>query len=167
MTYAKTTEVPADRSKAEIERTLARYGATRFLYGWDDQQNVALVSFTVQGRDVRLIIPMPDANDPAYRVTENGRRRTSQSTVIAAYEQAVRQRWRAVALIIKAKLEAIEAGISTIEREFLADIMLPNGSTAGEWLQPQIAAIYESGQMPATLPGLPSPAHLLLLEAGT
>ena len=32
MTYAQRTRVPVDRSKTEIERTLTRYGAKRFLY---------------------------------------------------------------------------------------------------------------------------------------
>jgi hypothetical protein len=65
----------------------------------------------------------------------------------------VRQRWRALALVIKAKLEAVEAGISSVEDEFLSFIMLPNGSTVGEWVQPQIERVYESGSMPALLPG--------------
>jgi len=31
--YAEGTEVPIDRSKAEIERVLAKYGADEFVYG--------------------------------------------------------------------------------------------------------------------------------------
>ena len=36
------------------------------------------------------------------------------------WEQGCRSRWRAILLILLAKFEAIEAGISTFEREFLA-----------------------------------------------
>ena len=61
---------------------------------------------------------------------------------------------RALYLIVKAKMEAVEAGISTVEREFLYDIVLPDGRTAGEWLAPQIEAAYNSGDMPALLPML-------------
>ena len=50
----------------------------------------------------------------------------------SAWEQACRQRWRALLLIIRAKLEAAEAGISTLETEFLANIVLPDGRTAGQ-----------------------------------
>ena len=32
--YAKRTEVSADRSRAEIEKTLVKYGATGFVTGW-------------------------------------------------------------------------------------------------------------------------------------
>ena len=60
--YAEQTSVAAERSRAEIEGTLTRYGATAFMYGW--------------------------------------------------------------------------------------------GSTAGEWLRPQLAAAYERGPMPALMPAL-------------
>lgn len=52
----------------------------------------------------------------------------------------------------KAKLEAVEAGISTVEREFFYDIVLPDGRTAGEWMAPQIKEAYQTGQMPVMLP---------------
>lgn len=33
--YAENTSVSSDRSRAEIEQILARYGAEQFMYGWD------------------------------------------------------------------------------------------------------------------------------------
>src|SRR5437867_3238760 len=33
--YARGTEVPVDRSKAELEKLLNKYGASRFLSGWE------------------------------------------------------------------------------------------------------------------------------------
>ena len=33
MTYAHKSSVPAEKTRGEIERTLARYGATGFAYG--------------------------------------------------------------------------------------------------------------------------------------
>lgn len=65
---------------------------------------------------------------------------------------AERQRWRALALVIKAKLEAVEAGITEFEEEFLAHIVLPNGGTVGQFMLPQVATAYETGQMPPLLP---------------
>ena len=44
------------------------------------------------------------------------------------------------------------AGISTIESEFLANIVLPDNTTAGEWMIPQIDQAYRTGQMPSLLP---------------
>lgn len=39
-TYAAKTGVAPDRSRAEIERTLSRYGASQFYYGWDGDRAV-------------------------------------------------------------------------------------------------------------------------------
>jgi len=55
-------------------------------------------------------------------------------------------------LVIKAKLEAVEARITVFEDEFLAHIVLANGETAGEYMIPQIEAAYQSGRTPPLLP---------------
>ena len=150
--YATKTEVPADRSRAEIERLLVRYGATGFMYAWEGESQV--IAFKIHDRYIRIMLPMPDPAD--FQLTEETRRRRSADAQQRAYEQAVRQRWRALVLIVKAKLEAIEAGLSTIEREFLADIIMPNNQTVGQWLAPQIEQVYLSGKMPPLLPGAQS-----------
>lgn len=68
------------------------------------------------------------------------------------WEQACRQRWRALALVIKAKLEAVESGISVFEDEFMANIVLPGGRTVSEEVRPRIAAMYEGGPVQPLLP---------------
>jgi hypothetical protein len=156
--YAAKTEVPADCSRAEIEAVLVRYGADKFQYGWDDALHRAAVSFRLGGRYLRIVLLLPTRK--SFRTTEQDRARTPDG-ITSAHKQAVRQRWRAAALIIKAKLEAIEAGISTIEQEFLAKGLLPNNQTVGEWLGPQVAAVYASGTMPRVVPGLPEPGPQL------
>lgn len=141
----------SDRSRAEIERTLQRYGATSFLYGWDADN--AIIGFIANGRQVKFRLPMPDRNDPEFWRTPQRLTRRTPAKAAEAYEQAVRQRWRALALVIKAKLEAVEAGIAEFEAEFLAYISLPNGQTVGEWVGPQLDYVYTSGAMPALMPG--------------
>lgn len=64
------------------------------------------------------------------------------------------QKWWALYLVIKAKLEAVESGISCFEDEFMANIVLPDGSLVGDFMRPQIAAAYDMGTMPALLPML-------------
>lgn len=149
MGYAENTSVPSDRSRAEIEKTLSRYGATGFLYGWHEE--AAVVGFQMQGRQVKFMLPLPNRDSDEIRLTPTGKRRT-QSQIEPAYEQAVRQKWRALALVIKAKLEAVESGITCFEDEFLAHLVLPDGQTVGKWMQPQIEAAYENGKMPPLLP---------------
>ena len=52
------------------------------------------------------------------------------------------------------KAEEKCTGISTIEREFLSNIVLPDGQTVGEWMAPQLETAYTQGNMPALLPML-------------
>jgi hypothetical protein len=100
---------------------------------------------------VKFVLPMPDPK--AREFTHTPARGTLRSPAEAekAWEQAGRQRWRALALVIKAKLEAVAAGITTIEDEFLAHTVLPDGSTVGQFMKPQLAVAYEQGSMPTTL----------------
>ena len=63
-------------------------------------------------------------------------------------EQEVRRRWRALLLVIKAKLEAVESGISTMDSEFLAFVVLPSGMTFGEWAAPQLNDLAAKKKMP-------------------
>src|SRR4051794_7453846 len=117
--YAEGTAVPVEKSKAEIERMLVRYGATAFGLAW--QNGSAGIQFALGDRHIRIELPLPDRTE--YRLTPTGIQRSS-AQVEVAWEKACRQRWRALVLIIKAKLEAIESGISTIEDEFLASVVL-------------------------------------------
>lgn len=149
MTYAENTTVSSDKSRAEIERTLSRYGASSFMYGWNADS--AQIAFDMNNRRIRFRLPLPNKADQAFTKTPTGKPRAAKA-IEDAYEQAVRQRWRALALVIKAKLEAVKAGITEFEEEFLAHIQLPNGGTVGQFMLPQIDAAYTTGQMPPLLP---------------
>lgn len=150
--YASKTSVPVDRTRAEIERLLSQHGATAF--GYLTQGGAVIVVFEIAARRVLMRLPLPSWDDRSF--TRTAVRGTLRSPAEArnAYDQAVRARWRALLLIIKAKLEAIAAKITTVEREFLADIALPDGSTVGEWFAPQLDNVYSGAAMPALLPGL-------------
>lgn len=148
--YAEGTSVGSDKSRAEIERTLARYGAKSFMYGWD--QDEAMVAFVANDRRVRFLLPMPARDSREFTHTPSKGLRRTATQAEEAYEQGVRQRWRALALVIKAKLEAVEAGIVTFDEEFGMHFLLPNGQTVGEWVTPQIDQVYAAATMPALLP---------------
>lgn len=145
--YAKTTNVSIDRSKAEIERNLMRYGASHFAYGTDHKS--AKIGFVYKGRNIRLNLPLPNPDD--FRSTPSGRMRRGNEGMLLAWEQACRASWRALNLIIIAKLEAIQSGIASFENEFLAYTALPSGQTIGDMITPRIDKIIESGKMPNLL----------------
>jgi hypothetical protein len=146
--YAAKTIVQADRSMAEIESTLRRYGAAKFMYGRDPGR--VLVAFEMHDRRLRFMLPIPSEDE--FRQTPAGRARRSKAIVVKQYEQAVRSRYRALLLSIKAKLESVESEIEEFEDAFMAQIVLPDGSTVGERLKPQIELAYRSGTMPPLLP---------------
>ena len=146
--YAKHTAVPVDRSRAQIEGVLRRYGATGFGYSWERREvpiipvpvygaktelrEFAILVFAVKERRVRLDVPMPTAREAGTETRA---------------EKAVRQRWRAVLLVIKAKLEAVESGISSLEAEFLANIVTESGRTIGEAIIPRLSEAVRSGRL--------------------
>jgi hypothetical protein len=147
--YAAGTEVPTDRSRAEIEKTLRRYGASQFVYAWDDDR--AILGFTAHQRQIRFVIPLPDPNGREFTVTETGRQR-SATAAADAYERAVRQRWRVLALVVKAKLEAVAAGLVAFEDEFLPFTVLPGGQTVADVIRGGVAEAYRTGQVPPLMP---------------
>lgn len=150
--YAAKTEVSVEKSRMEVEQILSRYGAKAFSYGWDAER--AIVAFLAFDRQVRFELPMPDKDDPeiTHYVDRYGyKQERSAGAAEKELDQAKRQRWRALALVIKAKLEAVECGISEFEDEFLANIVLPDGSTVGSQVRGRIKEAYDSGVMPTRL----------------
>lgn len=147
--YAQNTSVSSDASRAEIERTISRYGASSFAYGWEEDR--AVIGFKLNCRQVRFVLPMPNRQDREFTHTPS--RGTVRTEAVAAteYEKAVRQRWRALALVVKAKLEAVEAGIVTFDEEFLAHIVLPGGQSVHDAVMPQVAHALETGTVPRML----------------
>ena len=139
--YASNTSVSSDRSRQEIESTLAKYGATAFMYG--NNQKQAVIVFEFSGKRMKFVLELPSS-----ATTPKGRRPHNPTKYLDAEH---RRRWRSLALSIKSKLVAVNDGISTIEYEFMANIMLPNGLTVGEWAGPQIESAYETGKMPPML----------------
>lgn len=131
MTYASKTKVPIDQTRSEIERTLTRYGANRFAYFTETGR--AIIVFEAHDRRIKFDLPLP---------TESSERDN----------QARRQKWRALLLCIKAKLESVESKIETFEEAFLAHVVMPDGKTVAEHTTPRIAQAYSGGEVQALLP---------------
>lgn len=140
MVYAARTTVDQHTTRADIEKLLAKAGATAFVYG--SEQAKATLMFKLRDRFIRFTLPLPEIGDRAV-----DRLRA---------EQGVRSRWRALFLVIKAKLESVDSGIVTFEDEFLSNTITPSGETVSQWLQPQLKIAYERGTMPPLLLGGPT-----------
>lgn len=136
--YAATTTVSSESSRNEIEKTLKRYGADQFAYA--SSSNKTVIAFIKDGKQVRFDLPLPNRAD--YVLTPTGKLRVPSSQE-DAYSQVCRQKWSALNIVVKAKLEAVESGIAVFEQEFLAYIVLPNGMTVSDMVIPEVQKAYE------------------------
>lgn len=141
--YAAYTVVPVQKTRMEIETLLERAKARQFGVASDYEKGEARVQFRLHDRIVRFVMPLPDP-----KKLGTGER----------YLRAERQKWRALLLVLKAKLESVESTIETFEEAFLAHIVMPNDATVADIIRPQIAESYKTGKMPKALgPALEEP----------
>jgi hypothetical protein len=155
--YAEGTAVSSEASRAEIDRLLMRYGASSFMFGY--REGAAMVGFEMRGKRVKFVLPMPDRNAKEFTTGRKAGNYKHVSNAVqlspekaaAKYEQAARERWRALVLCIKAKLESVGSNIETFEEAFLPHIVMANGRTIGETLLPDLARITDSSKMPPLL----------------
>ena len=132
--YASDTEVPIERSKRQIELLLQSHGAEAYHTGWDSTRDI--IEFGWKGKQIRFVLKRFEKKE--FELTDRGIYRNNQQQQ-RAFEQADRSRWRALYLVVRAKLEAVEAGIAIFEEEFMAFIVVPGrNQTLGELLVPRI-----------------------------
>lgn len=132
MSFAEGTTVAVEKSRADIEGLLRKYGATQFATGWDGKQ--AGITFVMRDRRVKFVAPMPTATDEAIRRRVSRMHGPYQGRRERAIADEERRRWRCLLLAIKAKLEIVATGIASFEEEFLAHIVTDNGETVFERL---------------------------------
>ena len=129
--FAEHTSVPIDRSRAEVERLIQRYGCSRFGV-MNEADGSAMVYFEHQGRQLQIPVKMPPK--AKYRVEKE-------------WDQERRRRWRVLVLTLKAMLEAVASKLLTFDQAFLAHIVIPGTSkTLGDTILPKLDALY-SGQL--------------------
>lgn len=152
MAYAEDTSVSVERSRAEIEKIIVRAGAEKFASMISE--NEAVIGFALRGKYVKFVLPLPRRDDKRFTHRKPGGVNVKVSIprnsdeAYKAWEQGCRAKWRALGLCIKAKLEAVEAGITSFEAEFLAHFVTPGGQTMGERIIPQLDEMAKSGKMP-------------------
>lgn len=134
--YAQRTRVSEDRSQAQIQAMLKKFGAQSFALGWD--QDSAGVRFRYGQYVIKLEAPLPARDQFAETPTGRGR---PKADVERRWKEARRQVWRALRLIIQAKLAAIDGHIASFEDEFIGYAELGNGQTVAEWAKDRIPEI--------------------------
>lgn len=156
--YAASTSVTTGASIEEIRRTVERYGASAFGVLTEDgpEGGRAAITFVAQGRQLRMSLDLPSRSERRFTHTPSkGLVRTSEQAR-DAWEQACRQRWRALALLVKALLEAVESGIVAFSEAWLPYTVVPGtGMTVAESIGAQLEEAVEAGSPPRLM--LPAP----------
>lgn len=154
--FAEGTTVDVSSSQEQIKRLLTQHGANQFVLAEGDDNGTlrGVVQFRIKGRMLKYecVYPSVEEVPPVPRSTRLDLR---EQWCTGWRDLEWKRRWRALLLILKAKLELVASGDTTFEREFLADIMLPDGSTVASQVLLAIESAYQTGQMPRLLPGDP------------
>lgn len=135
MAYGKDTDVPFERSIAEIVQMVDKAGADAI--GQLQERERFSIQFTLEERMVRFRVAFPSAAEVKAATGP----RQDPAKVEA---QMRRQRGRALMLVIKAKLESVESGVETFEQAFLSNVVLADGATVYERIAAPIASEYET-----------------------
>lgn len=125
--YAEGTKVSVEASRGEISGILAKHGVTRM--GWTSEPLGDALLFELGGYSFRLSIVRPTLEDVKRAYIDAGGRWNLVYDPQGKVDQEWRRRWRANVLLLKAKLEFIASGDTTLIRELLPYAILPGGQT--------------------------------------
>lgn len=122
--YAEGTKVSVESSRAEITGILTKHDVQRM--GWMGGPDGDQLMFELGGGSYRLDIPKPTMDEVRHIYRHLY---ASQVDWQSKLDGEWRRRWRANVLLLKAKLEFIDSGDTTLERELLPYRLLKGGQT--------------------------------------
>lgn len=114
--YVRGSSITAAASQAEIQDLLARSGATDVRCASEDGR--AAIAFASGSRHYRIVLSLPRPSEEPLRPPSTGQPAKSA-------QEGARQRWRALAALVRAKLEAVDSGIVTFDQEFVGYRLAP------------------------------------------
>lgn len=127
--YVHGASVTSSAFQKEIRAMLTAAGVRDVSFASDHER--PCLRFHSLTREFRLVLPAP---------------RTAPGS--KAGQEATRQCWRLLSVLVRAKLDAVAAGLVTFDQEFLAYVVVPGGGTVFQATAPGIAAAYDAGQAP-------------------
>jgi hypothetical protein len=151
--FAKGTEVPVFRSRAQIDELLkARKATNRAIVEADGPHGgtFAVVQFDVEDRRIRFRVFIPSAQ-ACMEAARGGKRTASRADQL--HGQREREVWRQLHLVIKAKFVNVDTGIETVEEAFLPQTVTPDGRTFAEHALPALRDSFANGLPPVLFLG--------------
>ncbi|MDR6622390.1 hypothetical protein [Sinomonas atrocyanea] len=129
--YIRGASVTCSASQAEIQTMLASAGATGIRFA--SERGKTRITFRSGGHHFLLALPAATSDLPHA-------------------QEAARRGWRQLSALVQAKLDAVDAGITTFDEEFLAYMVMPGGATVFQAVAPGIAAAYAAAAPPSAAP---------------
>ena len=160
MTFAKGTKTAIADTEQQIKKMLQKAGADTI--GIIEEPGRAVVAFHLNDRAIQFRLPLPARSEHRFlfakvnQFASSGERPRDQAAALDLWVQACRERWRALHLCIKAKLESVEQNIESFDDAFLAHIQMPDGETVGDKMRVELAQQL-AGRPPRPLLGRPTP----------
>mgnify|MGYP000948463258 CR=1 len=121
-----------------------------------DEVPHGVVGFELHDRRVLFELPLPARSEFANKVDGRSKRLRPNPRATDDWERACREKWRALALAIKAKLVSYESKVETFEEAFLAQIVVPGKNKAVRFSTlalPAISEAYSGKALPPLLGG--------------
>lgn len=135
--YAEGTPVTVNSSQGEIAKILMTHGVKK--QGWMSGPDGDELMFELGGHSFQFRILKPTIKE-IYSLYPNARDSN------AKLDGEWRRRWRANVLLLKAKLEFIDSGDTTLERELLPYMLTASGQTVGDLITAGKLPMLESGK---------------------
>ncbi|GAB2753325.1 hypothetical protein [Sinomonas soli] len=129
--YIRGASVTCSASQAEIQTMLAAAGATGIRFA--SERGKTRITFRSGGHHFLLALPAAMSDLPHA-------------------QEGARRGWRQLSALVQAKLDAVDAGITTFDEEFLAYMVMPGGATVFQAVAPGVAAAYAAAAPPPAVP---------------
>ncbi len=140
--YAEGTSVAVASSQAEMTSILMKHGCDTMAWGRTPDSDTLM--FALDGHQFRFTLVKPTPASMRERLSGEFAYPHNVDWATKA-EAEWRRVWRAHVLLLKAKLEFVSGGDTTLEREFLPYAVLPDGRVVGDLIESGALPLLEAG----------------------
>lgn len=126
-----TTKIDAFVTVGQIQKLLARAGASAVLHDFDDQGNIVALSFRIKLEGREISFRLPTDWRPVLEVMKQD---TKIPRRMVTQEQALRVAWRITKDWVEAQLAFIETMMVTTAQVFLPYAITSDGQTMYEYI---------------------------------
>lgn len=130
--FMETTSIKPEKTIAEIQMVLRRYGVRQIMTDYDDNGDVSAVSFTMVIESGLVPFKLPADHQPLLAMAQRGETKYLKRN---DEQQARRIAWRQILRWVEAQMAMVDIGMVTADQVFMPYIMVDaKGTTLYEKL---------------------------------